>query len=95
VRLLGFPGKNKQPAKKKAVTVKIAQKTIVAGVSILALAVHCLAQTNLQFTSVNATPEGAIQLHWVSIPNAIYEIDYADSLRDRFKIEKWAGIRLN
>jgi len=41
---------------------------------------HC--QNVLQFTSVNATPENAIQLHWASNPTEVYEIDYADSLID-------------
>ena len=37
-------------------------------------------QTNLHFTAVVATPERAIQLHWASNTNEIYEIDYADQL---------------
>ena len=43
---------------------------------------RCLGQTDCQFTGVNATPEKAIQLHWVSNTNEVYEIDYADSLID-------------
>jgi hypothetical protein len=39
-------------------------------------------QNTLQFTGVNATPEKAIQLHWASNTNEVYEIDYADSLID-------------
>jgi Bacterial Ig domain/FlgD Ig-like domain len=39
-------------------------------------------QNTLQFTSVNTTPEKAIQLHWASNTNEIYEIDYANSLLD-------------
>jgi|SRR5665213_2463989 len=39
-----------------------------------------LSQNTLQFTSVNATPEKAIQLHWTSKTNEIYEIDYANAL---------------
>ncbi|MGH7953291.1 MAG: hypothetical protein ACREFE_15445, partial [Limisphaerales bacterium] len=39
-------------------------------------------QTNLQFTSVNTTDEGAIQLHWASQPGHFYEIDEADALID-------------
>ncbi|MGH7953109.1 MAG: Ig-like domain-containing protein, partial [Limisphaerales bacterium] len=39
-------------------------------------------QTNLQFTSVNATDEGAIQLHFASQPRHFYEIDEADALID-------------
>ena len=37
-------------------------------------------QTNLQFTSVNVTPERAVQLHWSSQSNEVYEIDYANAL---------------
>ncbi|HVU06954.1 MAG TPA: DUF6345 domain-containing protein [Verrucomicrobiae bacterium] len=37
-------------------------------------------QTNLQFTAVKATDEGAIQLYWSSQSNHLYEIDEADSL---------------
>ncbi len=40
------------------------------------------AQTNLQFTGINATDEGAIQLHWRSQSNELYEIDKADALID-------------
>lgn len=40
------------------------------------------AQINPQFTGISATGEGAIQLHWVSQSNEIYEIDEADSLLD-------------
>lgn len=36
----------------------------------------------LKFTGVNATIEGALQLHWASNPNEYYQIDYADSLAD-------------
>ena len=39
-------------------------------------------QNQLKFTSVNATVEGAIQLHWASNTNDYYEIDYADSIID-------------
>lgn len=39
-----------------------------------------LSQNALQFTSVNATSEGAIQLHWASDSNEVYEIDYANAL---------------
>ncbi|MGH7953449.1 MAG: Ig-like domain-containing protein, partial [Limisphaerales bacterium] len=38
------------------------------------------AQTNLQFTGVNATPEKAIQLHWASNTNELYQIQYANAL---------------
>jgi hypothetical protein len=37
-------------------------------------------QTNLQFTSVNATPENAIQLHWASTNGELYQIQYANAL---------------
>jgi hypothetical protein len=40
------------------------------------------AQTNLQFTGINVTDEGAIQLHWTSQSNELYEIDEADALID-------------
>ncbi len=39
-------------------------------------------QTNLQFTSIHATVEGAIQPYWASQSNHIYQIQYADSLID-------------
>ena len=41
-----------------------------------------LGQSAPQFTSTKATAEGAIQLHWASQPNEVYEIDYADTLID-------------
>jgi hypothetical protein len=37
-------------------------------------------QNALAFTSVNATPDNHIQLHWASNSNEVYEIDYADQL---------------
>lgn len=43
---------------------------------------HGYCQNTLQFTSVNATPENAMQLHWQGNSNEIYEIDYATSLID-------------
>jgi len=49
--------------------------------ALLAAAFHCHAQTNtLKFTSVNTTLENAIQLHWASVSNEVYEVDYADQL---------------
>ncbi len=45
-----------------------------------ALAINVVAQTNLQFTSVNATVEGAIQLHWASTNHELYAIQYANAL---------------
>jgi Family of unknown function (DUF6345)/Bacterial Ig domain/FlgD Ig-like domain len=63
-------------------------KTGILGILIAILALGilfaqpALSQNTLQFTSVNATSEGAIQLHWASNSNEVYEIDYADSLID-------------
>ena len=37
-------------------------------------------QNALVFTGVNATVENAIQLHWASNTNEVYEVDYADAL---------------
>lgn len=39
-----------------------------------------LCQNALQFTSVRATAEKAIQLYWASNTNEVYEVDYADQL---------------
>jgi Family of unknown function (DUF6345) len=39
-----------------------------------------VAQANLQFTSVNVTPENAIQLHWTSTNGELYQIQYANAL---------------
>lgn len=39
-----------------------------------------LSQNPLAFTSVNATVENAIELHWASNSNEVYEIDYANAL---------------
>jgi hypothetical protein len=41
-----------------------------------------LGQSAPQFTGAKATSEGAIQLHWTSQSNEVYEIDYADTLID-------------
>lgn len=38
------------------------------------------AQTNLQFTGINVTDEGNINLTWSSVSNEVYQIDEADSL---------------
>ena len=56
----------------------------VIAVSLAALisTTTCFCQNALLFTSVNATPEKAIQLHWASNTNEVYEIDYADTLID-------------
>ena len=39
-------------------------------------------QNALQFTGINVTDEGAMQLHWTSQSNEVYEIDEADALID-------------
>jgi hypothetical protein len=41
---------------------------------------NLLGQNALRFIGVNATPEDAIQLHWASNTNGVYEIDEADAL---------------
>lgn len=52
--------------------------------TIIALAVLLASSTNaqsvLRFTSVNATDEKAIQLHWASTNSEIYQIQYANAL---------------
>ncbi|MGH7989706.1 MAG: hypothetical protein ACREDS_05855, partial [Limisphaerales bacterium] len=58
---------------------RIKQITVFFGVSLIALG-QSFGQNTLQFTGVNATPEKAIQLHWASNTNEIYEIDETDSL---------------
>jgi Family of unknown function (DUF6345)/FlgD Ig-like domain/Bacterial Ig domain len=75
VRLCGLWGKT--IGQKKVKTMKT-----IMGCAVMAITAKMSAQTNLQFTSVNATPERAIQLHWQSNSNEIYEIDYADALID-------------
>jgi hypothetical protein len=50
----------------------------VLAVLFAAVATH--SQTNIQFTSINVTDEGAIQLRWSSQSNELYQIDEADSL---------------
>ena len=50
--------------------------------TLAALTGQVFCQNTLQFTSVNATPEKAIQLHWASNTNEVYEIDEADALID-------------
>ena len=54
----------------------------MAGALAMALTMTVSAQNTLKFTSVNATPEKAIQLHWASVSNEVYEIDEADALID-------------
>ena len=51
-------------------------------VVILVASLSTSAQTNLQFTAVKATSEGAMQLYWQSEPHHLYEIDEADALVD-------------
>ena len=60
--------------------MKTVQKIIMGSALATALASTGFAQNNLQFTGVNATPEKAIQLHWASNTNEVYEIDYANAL---------------
>jgi hypothetical protein len=56
-------------------------KQTLIGLSLLAVFVgRGFCQNALQFTGVNATPEKAMQLHWASNTNEVYEIDYADQL---------------
>ena len=63
--------------------MKIVQKIIMASALVLALTIiNGFAQTNLQFTSVSVTDEGAIHLAWASQSNEVYEIDEADALID-------------
>jgi len=62
--------------------MKTAQKVIVVGALVSALATNATAQTNLQFTGVSATGEGAIRIAWASQSNHVYEIDEADTLLD-------------
>jgi hypothetical protein len=63
-------------------TIKGAVKILAVFTASAALVGVTYAQNTLQFTSVNATPENAIQLHWASNSNEVYEIDEADSLID-------------
>jgi hypothetical protein len=64
-------------------TIKGAVKSLAVFTALAVLGgVATHAQNTLQFTSVNATPEKAMQLHWASNSNEVYEIDYADSLID-------------
>src|ERR1039457_1913549 len=58
-------------------TTKIA--ALLFGV-LLASFSQSFGQTILQFTSVNVTPENAIQLYWTSTNHEIYGIQYANTL---------------
>lgn len=62
--------------------MKTIRKGIMAGALVLALVTNIFAQTNLQFTSINVTDEGAVQFYWTSQSNHLYEIDEADALID-------------
>ena len=62
--------------------MKTIQKIIMADALALALAMNAFAQTNLQFTAVKVTDEGAMQLYWQSEPHHLYELDEADALID-------------
>jgi Family of unknown function (DUF6345)/Bacterial Ig domain len=64
---------------KKGNMKKIISVTLAFGV-FAAFTGQVFCQTNLQFTGINRTDEGAIQLHWASQSNHVYEIDEADSL---------------
>ncbi len=55
---------------------------IAVSLASLVSTLNGFSQNALRFTSVNTTPEKAIQLHWASNTNEVYEIDYADSLID-------------
>ena len=52
----------------------------MAGALVLALTTNVFAQTNLQFTGVSTTDEGAIRLSWVSTNHEVYQIQCADAL---------------
>jgi hypothetical protein len=66
----------------KTITKKLSRRLLsIPAIAVFAVG-HGNAQNVLQFTSVNATPENSIQLHWASNTNEVYEIDYADSLID-------------
>lgn len=49
---------------------------------VLASLGQCLGQTNLQFTGISVTDEGAMHLAWSSVSNELYEVDEADALID-------------
>jgi len=48
----------------------------------LLLAQSSSGQTNLQFTGISVTDEGAMHLAWSSVSNEVYEVDEADALID-------------
>jgi Bacterial Ig domain len=53
---------------------------ILGGILSLVLASAVFGQTNIQFTGVSATPEGAINLSWSSTNGELYQIQYANAL---------------
>jgi hypothetical protein len=61
-------------------------KTIKSAVILVGLVLaslgQCLGQTNLQFTGISVTGEGAMHLAWSSVSNELYEVDEADALID-------------
>lgn len=76
---------------KTSLTPKLKMKIQTSNGAIIALVSIALSlfvtqttvgQNTIQFTKVNATSDGAIQLYWASNPNEIYEIDYADAVAD-------------
>src|SRR5882724_9354409 len=62
--------------------MKTIKGIIIGAIALLLLvsAVQTFGQNELQFTSVTMTSEKAIQLHWASNTNEVYEIDFADEL---------------
>lgn len=79
------PGKTRPELKQNErenmkATMKIAGRLVASCGLACCLTLELQAQTNLQFTSVNATVEGAIQLHWESTSNALYQIQYTPTL---------------
>jgi hypothetical protein len=62
-------------------TTKLAALALAFAVLIASLG-KSSGQNSLQFTGISVTDEGAMQLHWASQSNEVYEIDEADSLID-------------
>jgi hypothetical protein len=62
--------------------MKAIQRIIMAGALVSALTTNVFAQTNLQFTGVSTTDEGAIRLSWASTNHEVYQIQCADALID-------------
>jgi Family of unknown function (DUF6345)/Bacterial Ig domain len=75
--------KNQQKRKDTVMKKELMTRGILGGILSLGLLTQTtFGQTNLLFTGINATDEGAIQFHWVSQSNHVYEIDEADALID-------------